>query len=290
MIYAMDGTELATAYDYEGYEIEVAYNKAGSEVYKKHDPYIPGRTITFEDDFDGDSIDLTKWTYELGYGRNHELQQFWKRCVTVEDGSLVLTANKLDNTGTEYQSWESGSVNTQGLFSQTYGRFEAKIMFPQAAGAFPAFWFVGSSLVHYWQEGERWTSIGNWPACGEVDVVEIIPGNATTAQANLWDSSTTSANPISLGTGRSATYNPAEWHVYACEWTNEYMSMQLDGVEYKHYTWSDYTASRVSAYTGDEAMIIILNLSVGAAGGTPASDTTQMKMYVDWVRVYAPLS
>ena len=287
-IYSKDGLAISQAYIISGEKSNIVYDIDGNIVLQI-DPYIEGRTLTFEDNFSGDALDATKWTYELGYGRNNELQQFWEKCVAVEDGCCVITAKKLDSNNTPYESWESGSINTQDLFSQRYGRFEAKIKFPNIVGAFPAFWLVGTSLHHNWEEGERWTTTGHWPGCGEVDIVEMIPGNATTAQANLWDSSSTAQNPISLGSGRSETYNPAEWHIYAFEWTDEYMSMQLDGVEYKKYVWSSFSPSEISAYTGDEEMMIILNLSVGASGGTPASSTNEMKMYIDWVRVYAPL-
>jgi len=290
VIYDVNGQPINNPHSISGDVLDTAYDIGGSVIYRK-DPYIPGRILTFEDDFDGNALDLSKWGYELGYGgSNPELEQYWKRCVSVEDGSLVLTARKVDDTGTIHQSWESGSVTTQDLFSQTYGRFEAKIKFPNVVGAFPAFWMVGTSLHHTYQEGERWSVTGHWPACGEVDIVEMIPGNAKTAQANLWDSSTLASNPVSLGAGRSQTYDPAQWNVYACEWTDAYMAMLLNGVEYKRYTWADFAAARVSAYTGAEEMKIKLNLAVGASGGTPAASTSEMKIYVDWVRVYAPLT
>ena len=64
----------------------------------------------------------------------------------------------------------------------------------------------------------------------------------------------------------------------------------LDGEEYKRYKWADFDASKVSAYTGNEQMKIKLNLAIGSVGGTPDASTNEMKMYVDWVRVYAPLN
>ena len=287
-IYSLTGATLQGVYSNDGSDMSAAYNKAGSVVFQK----IPGRVITFQDDFNGSVLDETKWKYILGYGgANQELEQYWEKCVSIENGCLVLTANKVDNTGTVHQSWESGAVTTQDLFSQTYGRFEARIRFPNVVGAFPAFWMTGDSLHHEWEEEEHWTYTGHWPACGEIDIVEMIPGNANTAQANLWDSSSVAANPISLGSGRSSTYDPSEWHIYALEWTSEYMAMLLDGVEFKRYTWSNFTPEKVSAYVGENAekMNITLNLAIGSSGGTPAESTSKMKMYVDWVRVYAPL-
>lgn len=286
MIYDINGVQLSDAYDIDGNDLSTAYDIDGNTVFEKG-----GRAIVFEDNFNGNSLNETYWDYELGYGRNNELQQYWKRCVTVEDGSLVLTANKLDNTGTAYQSWESGSIFLKDDYCQTYGRFEARIKFPYLVGSFPAFWCLGNSLKTQYAEGERWQKIsGGWPSCGEIDIVEMMPGNSDKAKANLWDSSSTSQNPVSLGTGTSSSYDPSQWHIYAMEWTDQYIAMYLDDVEYKRYTWSSITPSKITAYTGDEKMKIILNLAVGASGGTPSSSTSQMKMYVDWVRIYEPLS
>jgi beta-glucanase (GH16 family) len=52
----------------------------------------------------------------------------------------------------------------------------------------------------------------------------------------------------------------------------------------------------LASYASDEVagyhlpQYILIDLAVGKAGGTPADSTNEMKMYVDWVRVYAPLS
>ena len=161
---------------------------------------------------------------------------------------------------------------------------EAKIKFPGVLGAFGAFWMVGSNFWKEYVDGGRPTNHGEiWPKCGEIDITETIPGNATQAKANIW-----SYTGASLGTGASGTINIADWNVYACERTDEYVAIFVNDVEYKRWTFSDYSASAVQAY--QLPFYMILNLAVGASGGTPSESLTEMKMYVDWVRVYAPLS
>ena len=200
--------------------------------------------------------------------------------VSVEDGCLVITAKKED-FGTKH--WTSGSITGQHKFEQTYGRWEAKVKFPNIIGAFGAFWLLGANMENVYHEtGDNDVSGEIWPKCGEIDINETIPGNATTAQANLW-----TYTGSSMGTGRSANMVSSEWHIYAMEWTSEYIAIFLDGVEFKRWTFSDYSSSEVQAY--HLPFYMILNLAVGASGGTPASSTSEMKMYVDWVRVYAPL-
>lgn len=281
MIYAINGNAVSEPYNLNAEALETAYDIAGNIVFQVSDPYIEGRTLVFEDNFEGSALNSNNWGYELGDARNNELQTYRaENNVSVEDGCLVITAKKED-FGTKH--WTSGSITGQHKFEQTYGRWEAKIKFPNIAGAFGAFWLLGSSMeIVYHETGDNDVSGEIWPKCGEIDITETIPGNATTAQANLW-----TYTGSSMGTGRSANMVSSEWHIYAMEWTSEYIAIFLDDVEFKRWTFSDYSASAVQAY--HLPFYMILNLAVGASGGTPASSTNEMKMYVDWVRVYAPL-
>ena len=87
---------------------------------------------------------------------------------TVEDGVLTITATRTPDALADSvtEDWISGGLNTQGIFQQTYGYFEARIL-PSAGkhnlGMCPAFW-----LPNVRNNGDD----GN---C-EIDVMEI-PGN-----------------------------------------------------------------------------------------------------------------
>lgn len=279
-VYDKAGNVLENIYSESGISLATAYDKDGEIVFSE-DPYIPGRTLVFEDDFD--SFDSEMWMCEIGNVRNYntELQCYRSQNVSIEDSCLVLTAKRESYGG---KDWTSGSISGQTLQSFQFGRFEARIKFPNVGGAFGAFWMVGSNFWKEYVDGDRPINHGTiWPECGEIDITETIPGNATTAQANMW-----SYTGSSLGAGRSGTIVSSDWNVYAVEWTSEYVAVFVNDVEYKRWAFSDYSASAVQAY--QLPFYMILNLAVGASGGTPASGTTEMKMYVDWVRVYAPLT
>ena len=291
-IYNLNGQGLSSAYNLSGESINSAYDIEGNVVFTRgtpvpDDPYIDGRTLLFEDSFYGDSLNAENWSCEIGNVRNNELQFYRSQNVSVEDGKLVITAKRETHLN---KAWTSGSITGQLKKSWLYGRFEAKIKFPNVVGAFGAFWTLGANhWIEYNADDDPTTANSRpegsvtWPQCGEIDITETIPGNANTAQANLWNYS-----GGSMGGGRSASMVSSDRHIYAMEWTSEYIAMSLDGVEYKRWTFSDYTSTQVQAY--HLAQYIILNLAVGASGGTPADSTNEMKMYVDWVRVYAPLS
>src|SRR5260370_18229057 len=61
------------------------------------------------------------------------------------------------------RDYTSARLKTQGLFSQAYARFEARIKIPAGQGMWPAFWMLGNDI----------SSVG-WPKCGEVDIMENI--------------------------------------------------------------------------------------------------------------------
>ncbi len=99
----------------------------------------PNWRLTWSDEFNGPngtSPDPTKWVYETagkGYD-NHELETYTTAPANVhqQDGHLVITALKEDLTGPDGipRDYTSARIFTNGHFSQTYGRFEARIRFP----------------------------------------------------------------------------------------------------------------------------------------------------------------
>jgi beta-glucanase (GH16 family) len=292
-LYDSAGNEVTDIFDCLGNAITAVYDSAGN-LYDLTplpdlpipDPneggYIEGRTLVFDDNFNGNAVDETKWGYEIGYVRNNEMQFYAPEQATVENGMLVLTAVREARAG---RSWLSASLQTNNKFEYLYGRWEAKIKFPGIVGSFPAFWLLGANyeMIYYDDGSERGVASEiKWPQCGEVDIVEIIPGNATKAQSNLWRYS-----GGSLGTGYSHTIDVTDWHIYAVEWTADGMEMSVDGIVYKRYDFASLGEANIQAYRLPQ--YITINLAVGASGGTPPTDCNEMKMYVDWVRVYAPV-
>jgi len=276
-------------YNYSGNAINVCYSKNGTEKSTGYDingnpqssidDYLTGRTLVWEDNFE--TFNSNNWGYEIGYGRNQatELECYRAENVSIEDGVCVLTA-KRENYGSK--SWTSGSITTMGKKYHTYGRMEAKMKFESISGSFPAFWMLGENMTFHYTDGEKWTVTGEiWPKCGECDIVEIY-GTANTALATLYKYSGTPFNSVN-----SHIIDTTDWHVYAVEWTQEYMAMLVDGIEYQRFHIGEYSYNDAQAYF--LPMNLKLNLAVGGQGGTPSAETNEMKMYIDWVRVYAPI-
>ncbi len=128
--------------------------------------------LTWSDELsgpDGASPDSSKWTYDVGgngWG-NNELEYYTNRTknAQIQGGNLMITAQKETYAGSDgvTRNYTSARLKTQGLFSQAYGRFEARIKIPAGQGMWPAFWMLGNDITY-----------NGWPKCGEIDIMENI--------------------------------------------------------------------------------------------------------------------
>jgi len=90
--------------------------------------------LLFEDDFDGDTLDATKW--KVGTTEDQPTVQYntalWDPSMVALDGEghLVLTSE----WDSEARGARSGAVITKGTFEAGYGYYEASIQFPLIYG------------------------------------------------------------------------------------------------------------------------------------------------------------
>lgn len=78
-------------------------------------------------------------------------------------------------------------------------------------------------------------------------------------------------------------YPTGDWHEFAMEWnTDGSLVFSIDGHELSRTSATDNRAFHIPHF-------ILLNQAIGASGGTPDSNTTEITQYVDWVKYY-PLS
>mgnify|MGYP005853994131 CR=1 FL=1 len=90
--------------------------------------------LVWGDEFDGapgESPDPQKWAFDIGRGQdgwgNQELQYYTNRPQNVSmdgEGNLVITALNDNFAGAPFSS---ARIKTEGLFTQKYGRFEARL-------------------------------------------------------------------------------------------------------------------------------------------------------------------
>ena len=75
-------------------------------------------------------------------------------------------------------------------------------------------------------------------------------------------------------------YPTGDWHEFAMQWnTDGSLIFSIDGNELSRTSATDNRAFHIPHF-------ILLNQAIGASGGTPDSDTTEITQYVDWVKYY----
>ncbi len=100
--------------------------------------------IVWSDEFNGTSVDTTKWTFDIGNGfyaggnwvpgwGNKELEYYTSRTnnVYVAGGYLHIYAQQESYGG---QNYTSARLKSMGLFSKKYGRFEFRAKLPTGTG------------------------------------------------------------------------------------------------------------------------------------------------------------
>jgi hypothetical protein len=223
------------------------------------------------DDFSGSSVDPNKWGYELGYVRNNETQKYTNTNAQINDGILALRGLK-DSGG----NWTSASIISKGHFAFMYGKIVARVRACNYNGSFGAFWTLGDSFEFGYKENGSPDTLGEWWAyCGEFDVMEFYNGKLTCG--------TFFNEKEESGRVWYNNYPTGDWHEFAMEWnTDGSLIFSIDGHELSRTNATDNRAFHIPHF-------ILLNQAIGASGGTPDSNTTEITQYVDWVKYY-PLS
>ncbi|MCF0131178.1 MAG: carbohydrate binding domain-containing protein [Pseudobutyrivibrio sp.] len=240
--------------------------------------------LVWQDEFEGTSLNRADWNVELHEAGwvNNELQQYVDSTdnIYVKDGELVIKPVKtVDASGKA--TYTSGRVNTQNKHDFKYGYFEARLKVPEGMGYLPAFWMMPTDENLY----------GQWPRCGEIDIMEVMGQETDKAYGTVHF-----GNPHDQrqGTKRLSQGDFSnEYHVYAVDWQPGKISWYIDGVEY--YTTSDWHSTTEGQGTVtypapfDQPFYMILNLAVGGSWvGYPDETTTfdDQQFTIDYVRVY----
>lgn len=244
----------------------------------------PTWQLVWEDDFNGTSIDTTKWNFTIGAGGygNNELQYYSNRPenARVENGKLVIEARKENYQGSPYTS---AKLTTQGKFAFTYGKVEVKAKLPEGQGVWPAIWMMPEDMSIY----------GGWPACGEIDIMELLghePGKIY-GTIHYGNPHTYHGGNYTLPDGQKFS---DDFHVFGLEWEPGKIKWYVDGqLYYETSDWFSRSSNEAFDYTYpapfDREFYLILNVAVGGnwPGYPPENaDYFPQRMVVDWVKVY----
>jgi beta-glucanase (GH16 family) len=179
---------------------------------------VSAPVLVWSDEFNTDGLpDATKWGYDLGAGGwgNNEAEYYTSRAenAVVINGSLRITAKKESYSGSSYTS---ARLLTKDKFSFTYGKVEIRAKVPVGGGTWPALWMLGSDI-----------STVNWPACGEIDIMEHLGNDLNKIYGTLHYPGRSGGNAD--GGNRIITNATTEFHIYSLEWSASEIKILVDG-------------------------------------------------------------
>ncbi len=265
-------------------------------------PNVPPNTLVWSDEFSNSTSanaqpNAMVWTYDTGssgFG-NNELENYcaWGSnaapCDTANPNAYADSAGILHIVARKPAAgvYTSARLKSQGLFSFQYGRIEARMKLPEGQGMWPAFWLLGNNI----------TTI-NWPACGELDIMEHIDGNNPPAYVGAPPPGYDWVAGSVHGTGLNGTnqFHPAgfdasAWHVYGMIWSKGKIEFYVDDPTIPSNVYATFTPStQPGTWPFDDGpQFLLLNLAVGGnwPGNPDATTVFPSEVQVDYVRIYS---
>lgn len=241
-----------------------------------------GYTLVWSDEFNTGAVPGSDWTIEnWAPGHvNNELQTYTskevdgKRTLEVKDGFLYINCFK-GKDGKVY----SGRMNARPATGWLYGYFEARINLPKGKGTWPAFWMMPSNVD--WNKNP-------WPYCGEIDIMEEVGANPDYVSSSLHTGNYNHTKGTQKTHEMKCPGAEGEFHVYACEWTEDEIVTYVDGKVQLRATKASMGADHDS-WPFHYAFYPILNLAWGGDwGGYKGVDEAALpvSMIVDYVRIF----
>jgi beta-glucanase (GH16 family) len=244
--------------------------------------------LVWEDDFNGSSLDQSKWTHDIGTGSQYDLwgwgngeSQFYQsQNTTINNGIATITVKEepngiVDSWGNS-SYYSSSKITTKGIFDFRYGKVEARIKTIDGQGFWPAFWMLPSN--------------GSWPCDGEIDIMEQWGGNGptyeTTGAAHIGacpGASSYESGSMYISSGSYAD----DFHTYAVIWNEDTVKWYIDDVELFFLTPDSYAtipSQHLWPFNSSEWYLMI-NLAITQAGPN-ANTVLPNQIEIDYVRVY----
>jgi beta-glucanase (GH16 family) len=254
--------------------------------------------VIFFDDFTSPELDRSVWNVEVtGQVYNNEQQAYIDSSETLyidpkEDDQVngVLVIHPRYRKGyitPQGKSFDfiSARIHTRNKVEFAYGSVAARIWLPEGVGLWPAFWMLGNN--------------GEWPRCGELDIMEYVGEKDWTSVA-IHGPTYHGETPL---VNKKFFSNPASvhaWHVYSMEWSPDCIHFKVD--EELVYRVTRPMVDFYGDWVFDQRHYMLLNFALGGIYpfktngiktpyyGLPAETVhaiqrDEIKLLLDWVKV-----
>ncbi len=255
-------------------------------------------SCTFDDEFNGTSLDTSKWqpllTSTTGYQSGSLLSQVCyvddPDTISESGGSLNLSVVSVSPPITCNQpggfsfdtSYEGGMITSYQLFSQQYGYFQVRAEMPPTS--------VPGLQETLWLYPENLTLYGPWPDSGEIDYAEFyssypdddVPAVHYPGSSN--DPDATAPDGCSIAGDTTA----GKFNTYALSWTPTTITTYFNGVPCITDVYGSYVASPDTAPEPfNQPFFLAFTSAFGMNGNNsfePGTTPLPATMKIDWVR------
>ncbi len=216
----------------------------------------------FDGGFAGGVLNTSQWSVGWdGHGITgpvdpvKELECYDPSHVSLSGGVLGLLVTATPETcrsgsSSLQEGYASGMINTQGKFNFTYGYVEVRA------------WLPGTTSIADWPQ--IWAVGRNWPAGGELDLIEGLRDGACFHFHN----------PAGAEGGCAPGDYAGGWHTFAADWEPGIVTWYYDGV----------AVGSVTSGVTSSPMFLLVNLAVDHTYGGPIATPATMK--VSYVRIW----
>jgi len=237
-----------------------------------------GWVCIWADEFEGDTVDETKWHFEDGGygGGNRELQYYTRNNTTVEDGKLIITSKLEDMDGKRYTS---SRLNTKYKASFQYVRISVSAKMPSGNGTWPAIWMMPLMNVY-----------GGWPNSGEIDIMEYVGRNQNEILSTIHTKKFNHNLGTQLGYHRVYENVETEFKNYEMIWMPGTILTYVDGDKLGEFNYTPAFNQEVPYYDAhpfDQEFFLIINLAIGGTLAGAVDDAIFPQTFeIEHVRVY----
>jgi len=241
---------------------------------------LAAQKIVWEDNFDGNSLDYSKWECEQNAfgGGNNELQMYTDRKlnVRVENGNLILEARKENtNIAGTIRNFSSARIRSKNRGDWMYGRFDIRAKLPSGQGIWPAIWMLPTDEKY-----------GDWASSGEIDILEFKGNEPNKLHTTLHFGGKWPNNLFKTNVFEATKDLTLDFHTYSLDWRKNKMTWFLDDKEvFSTSRWESDKGPYPAPF--DQRFHLLLNVAVGGGFGGPVADDTPFpaQMHIDFVRV-----
>ncbi len=237
-----------------------------------------GWKLVWGDEFEGSEINKNWWTHEIGNGNNgwgnNELQYYTDAIENskVENGNLIIEARDDSWNGHEFTS---ARMVTKDKNSFGYSRIDIRAKLPFGQGIWPAIWMLGDNIDQV-----------SWPACGEIDIMEMIGNHPSTSHATVHFGNDSSSHKYSGDSYiiSNEIFND-RFHVFSVIKEANIMWFFVDDILIYEFSSND---TQGMSYPFNQDFFLILNVAIGGNWPGNPDGTTQFpqQMIVDYIRVF----